>query len=62
MGESSYTEAQSSLLGFVKSAVLPPLWEVTLVRQFLPQRGPVVQAAGRDFVPQLLPGLFLQKE
>lgn len=29
MGESSYTEAWSPLLGFVKSQVLPPLWYIS---------------------------------
>lgn len=61
MVESSYTEASSTLLGLAKSQVLPPLREVTLVHEFLPQGGTVVQFAGSDFIPQLPPVLFFRR-
>lgn len=38
MGQSSYTEAQDPVLGLVRCQVWPPLGEVPMVHQFLPQK------------------------
>ena len=59
MGQSSYTEAQDPVLGLVRCQVWPPLGEVPMVHQFLPQKCSLLTEI---LSLQLPPGLFLQKE